>query len=554
MVGLLPSACLSIRRIGLTLALIGLVGWMAAPVYSRIGPQSSSLRQRSLTVGDRIDCQRAIEEVYWRYRIWPKANPQPKPTLDQVMPDSAIRAKVADYLRKSQALEVYWQRPITGDQLQAEMKRIARQTKHPEMLKQLWAALGNDPYVIGECLARPSLANRLTAPEERASIGNFRDLKWTNGNSRGMQNAAPGAPSALPYDSAVPDARYLHTAVWTGSEMIVWGGVGGGTFLSTGWRYDPATDAWTATATSDAPSPRNLHTAVWTGREMIVWGGDVNTGGRYNPMTDTWSPTSTTSAPSPRAFHREVWTGSEMIVWGGYDDAAGVSLNTGGRYNPATDMWTATSSKNAPEERAFHTAVWTGSEMIVWGGFDDQAVAVLNTGGRYDPATDSWTATDTTNAAHARYFHTAVWTGGEMLVWGGDSRDGNRNDGGRYDPAADSWTATDTTNAPSVRDSQTAVWTGSEMIVWGGKYYDAGYHFLNTGGRYDPATDSWTATDTISTPSARYLHTAVWTGSEMIVWGGTNSTEGTTYNTGGRYDPATDSWLATSATSAALRN
>ncbi len=57
------------------------------------------------------------------------------------MPLSAIRAKVEDYLGWSQALEVYWQRPITGAQLQAEIERMGRQTKQPEMLKELWAAL-----------------------------------------------------------------------------------------------------------------------------------------------------------------------------------------------------------------------------------------------------------------------------------------------------------------------------------------------------------------------------------------------------------------------------
>jgi hypothetical protein len=45
---------------------------------------------------------------------------------------------------------------------------------------------------------------------------------------------------------------------------------------------------------------------------------------------------------------------------------------------------------------------------------------------------------------------------------------------------------------------------------------------LNTGGRYDPATDSWAATPFTgaSVPSGRWYHTAVWTGTEMIVWGG----------------------------------
>ena len=51
------------------------------------------------------------------------------------MPLSAIRTKTEDYLRKSQALEVYWHRPITGEQLQAEMERMVRQTKQPEVLE-----------------------------------------------------------------------------------------------------------------------------------------------------------------------------------------------------------------------------------------------------------------------------------------------------------------------------------------------------------------------------------------------------------------------------------
>ena len=103
-----------------------------------------------------------------------------------------------------------------------------------------------------------------------------------------------------------------------------------------------------------------------------------------------------------------------MIVWGGVKAAY---FNTGGRYNPSTNSWTATSTTNAPAARILHTAVWTGSEMIVWGGYRRH----LNTGGRYNPSTDSWTATSTTNAPAARGYHTAVWTGSEMIVWGGIS-------------------------------------------------------------------------------------------------------------------------------------
>src|SRR5262249_23719544 len=105
--------------------------------------------------------QRAIEEVYWRHRIWPKENADPKPSLDAVMSQAQLEEKVDHYLRMSEALEDYWQRPIGSEQLQAEMDRMAKNTKQPEVLRELFDALGNSPFVIAECLVRPALAERL---------------------------------------------------------------------------------------------------------------------------------------------------------------------------------------------------------------------------------------------------------------------------------------------------------------------------------------------------------------------------------------------------------
>src|SRR6476659_1246379 len=121
----------------------------------------AKLSQRTLTFAERVAYQRAIEDVYWRHRIWPKERPNPKPSLDAVMSQAQLEKKVSDYLRKSQALEDYWQRPITAEQLQAEMDRMAIHTRQAEVLRELFAALGNDPFVIAECLARPALADRL---------------------------------------------------------------------------------------------------------------------------------------------------------------------------------------------------------------------------------------------------------------------------------------------------------------------------------------------------------------------------------------------------------
>jgi N-acetylneuraminic acid mutarotase len=275
--------------------------------------------------------------------------------------------------------------------------------------------------------------------------------------------------------------------------MIVWGGWswdGNSVYYNTGGRYNPGADTWTATSTVGAPVARYYHTAVWTGTEMIIWGGDsagyFNTGGRYAPEFDSWIPTTTVNAPSGRYFHTAVWAGTEMIIWGGLD---GNYVNTGGRYAPGTDSWTATSITGAPLGRTQHTAIWTGTEMIVWGGYADLGQYLkyyYNTGGRYTPGSNSWTATSTTNAPSERKQHTAVWTGSSMIVWGGYYHDGYNpfvlNTGGRYSPAGDSWSATSLTNVPRERALHTAVLTDTEMIIWGGE--DAYGGCLNDYARY----------------------------------------------------------------------
>ena len=83
----------------------------------------------------------------------------------------------------------------------------------------------------------------------------------------------------------------------------------------------------------------------------------------------------------------------------------------------AQESWSPTSTgANVPAARYVHTAVWTGREMIIWGGIGSSGTGI-NTGGRYDPISDSWVATSTgANVAPARYNHTGVWTGREMIV------------------------------------------------------------------------------------------------------------------------------------------
>ena len=330
-----------------------------------------------------------------------------------------------------------------------------------------------------------------------------------------------------------PAARGDHSAVWTGSEMIVWGGKGNSGSLNDGGRYNPAANTWTAMSTIGAPVARDRCTAIWTGSELIVWGGYndsgyLNDGGRYKPATNSWTAVAATGAPAGRYLHTAVWSGSEMIVWGGSN---GSNLNSGGRYNPAANSWgTAMTINGIPAGRYQHSAVWSGTAMIVWGGFASSVTGsqYFNDGGLYRPSANSWTAVTGPGAPGARESHTAIWTGSEMIVWGGynvNSASRYLNDGGRYNPVGNNWTVVTPAGAPSGRNNHTVVWTGSEMIVWGG-FNLGGY--LNSGGRYNPAVDMWSPVPA-SGAEARGSITAVWTGAEMIVCGGSRSPDVTYY-------------------------
>src|SRR5205807_392303 len=568
------------------------------PAFLRPQGQGNA-SQRTLTLEERVSYQRAIEDVYWRHRIWPKERPDPKPSLDAVMSHAQLEKKVADYLRNLQALEDYWQRPITAEQLQAEMERMATHTRQPEVLRELFEALGNDPFVIAECLARRALAERLItnwyAYDQRIH-GELRQrveadlqahptveqMKQLNGEyteielikrDRTEDEQHHSADRGVKLNSREWDETVQRLATICG-ESTVEAGVSPASG-HTGAR-SPATRAtlgqiktgvvsplqedeshYYATAVVEKTNDRlKLATVEWLKESLESWrvrtenhppaAIAVATTGYTLPAIatggctddDTW--TATDGPPLGRESHTAVWTGSEMIVWGGYTFISGSGyLNTGGRYNPGIDSWTATTTMNAPAGRSGHTAVWTGSEMIVWGGnFVD------NTGGRYNPGTDSWTATTTVDAASGREFHTAVWSGSEMIVWGGYDESFNYPTiGGRYNPSTNVWTTTTTNNAPTGRKHHTTLWTGGAMIVWGG---DDSSSLLNTGGRYNPITNSWTATSTAGAPVARNGHTTVWSGTEMIVWGGNIGPYPYYSNTGVRYNSTTDTWTPSS--------
>jgi N-acetylneuraminic acid mutarotase len=685
------------------------------------GPSSAP---RALTFADRVRAQEAIERLYYRHQIGAT-----KP-FEEAVSRAAIEAKVRRYLEESIALETLWKTPITDDALQRELERMAGGTRMPERLREIYAALGDDLFLIKECVARATLADRLThnfyaydprfhsaarkavdsireqlvsgalstkadhpnrtvveirvgsqagsltqtdfdrkraqfaAVDQPTAVVESRDafsfdvlleqsptslrvatyvvskIRWEDwwssagGSYRGqtivpvastsLNLPAPSGASAFDPNAPctgdgwnngvlddLPQGRAEHTAVWTGSEMLVWGGADFANFgyYESGSRYDPVTDTWQRMTMTNAPRGRVGHTAVWTGSEMIVWGGYDQysnsyyvSGGRYDPVADRWTRTSL--GPSARISHSAVWTGTRMIVWGGYFEASNppTYLKTGALYDPSTDSWTPTAALPAFfAGRYRHTAVWTGSEMIVWGGFVNGGFP-SGDGRRYNPATNSWSPMTGTEA---RFDHAAVWTGTSLVVWGGRQyvpcpycpnggytitqvntgarydpvrdfwipmsvagapymqsplaawtghdvivlrNERSTNDGARYDPSIDRWTAIATDTSSPAREEASLVWTGRYAIVWGGRASSPSFTVLNTGRRYDPWSDTWTPTSTSGPASQRISHSAVWSGNEMIVWGGRSSAQQPVYlDSGGRYDPGIDSWTEMTA-------
>ncbi len=323
--------------------------------------------------------------------------------------------------------------------------------------------------------------------------------------------------------AGAPAARYGHSAVWTGSEMLVWGGNLSANELSgSGGRYRPDADEWSTLPGFNAPAARTGHGAVWTGQEWIIWGGFangtyLNSGARFNPTTQVWTPLATAGAPAGRDGQVMVWTGSRLLVWGGRN--AGGLLDDGALYDPATDTWAALAVSGTAGARFAAAAVWTGESLLVWGGQGPSGE--LNTGARLrfneSGQPDSWEALPTTGAPAARAGHTAIWTGQQFLVWGGQGNGVLLGDGGRFDPATGTWQPLALTGAPAPRRGHNALWTGREMLILGG---ETALGATATAYAYSPQTDTWRVLSQAGNPAARHGATAVWTGTEALVFGG----------------------------------
>jgi hypothetical protein len=347
-----------------------------------------------------------------------------------------------------------------------------------------------------------------------------------------------GAPktSQLPSWRPLPPApiadRIGAGAVWTGTEMIVWGGVTGKVVTtpgpcdrcaSDGAAYNPATGTWRVIA----PAPAGVEGGggagvIWTGNEMVVWASNSPDGpagaAAYNPRTNSWRRLP--AGPlGKRELYVSVWSGKELIVIGG---ALGDTLATplAAALDPEAGTWRLVPGLNRLTGLLPGPAVWDGHDVLV-------TAARCSTGTNiscrsiflaYNPATDAvrelklpaysadfgadqaaslkpigWTGTEvvfsTTVPGSVRLIRynptTGVWTKGAyapcyipfthptQTAWLGNRYVAACGDDGLqiYSPATDTWTWRTLTPGPSPLtslESSAIVWTGTDLIAWSG--------------------------------------------------------------------------------------
>ncbi|MEP6909406.1 MAG: GerMN domain-containing protein [Actinomycetota bacterium] len=319
-----------------------------------------------------------------------------------------------------------------------------------------WRLLPRSP------IAAPDLRLSAWTGKEMIVFGRV-DKRGSTGEILGSTNvAAAYDPAAntwrrLAPPLSAPGYAGRWSSVWTGKDMIVLGDVE--------QAFNPATNRWRRLP--PAPAGRN-GIAVWTGRELIEWGGgccgDVSSdGAAYDPSADSWR----TIAPPPVAGQQSpvgAWTDKVLVIFPGRSPEG--NPVGGAAYNPATNTWRRIGSKPTPLEGAY--AVWDGYEVLVAGG-TRTGHGLLKASFAFNPATNRFRRLSPIGSG--RSGTATVWTGRRLLVWGGETFPGASVTAGHglsYDSIGNHWSPLPRAPLPA-RVDPTAVWTGRELIVWGGR-------------------------------------------------------------------------------------
>jgi N-acetylneuraminic acid mutarotase len=334
--------------------------------------------------------------------------------------------------------------------------------------------------------------------------------------------------------------RHSASAVWTGREMIVWGGAwragNASIWLDDGAAYDPAADRWRKIAGSPLAGRSDAFIA-WTGSQVLVWGGqrrdsltgfgdEWTDGALYDPAKNTWKPMAKWPL-TERYGARAVWTGKRLVVWGGASAAAGKDpppLADGAAYDPEDDKWTKLPSAPISGRIAPLAGTRGDSTLVSWGPGevrDGKRVPAADSA-LYDAGARRWSP-----AADAPEPPKETWCIDASECVGVDTGSGVlfAGQGLAWDARSNRWSTVAANQfADPLFEGKAQAWTGNRMMFWGGGMLESAADappatVTDAGVVYDAAADRWDALPPAPlAPRARA--TGVWTGREFIVWGG----------------------------------
>jgi hypothetical protein len=344
------------------------------------------------------------------------------------------------------------------------------------------------------------------------------------------------------------EPRVNEASVWTGRQLIVWGGASPSEpkGFADGAAYDTRTARWHRIARSPLQG-RIYAAAVWTGKEMIIWGGGSPVGGAlfddgaaYNPKTNRWrriSPWPGNGRVRAIAF----WNGDDMIIWGGSNPSAlpggpqDPRIANGAAYNPRADSWRSIAT---PSFFAGYPAfgVWTGEQLMVWGTLGATLGAAT-----YTPLTNEWRELPPSPVTPLGSAEPVVWTGAELIVPGAQLKqvgaESGATDGAAYNQQQDTWRPI--APAPPLLSCSEPIsqWTGRVVLSFCGANTRAPTPLPAILAAYNPSSDHW---QTLDPPPAPIEGAAgAWTGRELILWGVTYGANRSTHAAAAAYRPST---------------
>ncbi len=336
--------------------------------------------------------------------------------------------------------------------------------------------------------------------------------------------ALPKGWTAIAEPPAGFGGRNTTSAIWTGGEMILYGGNESetGPGRKDGAIYSVAKNTWTPLPTPAFAVPgRKDHAAVWDGfRDMYVWGGRDTSdyladGLIFDATTKSWQPMP--AAPlAARYLHGAVWSPvtSELIVWGG-GGAGNTRLADGAAFDANTHTW-STLPPSPLSPRQAHVMLWTGSEVLVWGGADGSTRHT--DGALYDPVKKSWRLLPSSGKAARLLPHAGASTN-EFIFFGGFAET-IPHDGALLTLGSTlAWSDVPVPAASVLSPRLAQSWFGDgRLTVWSG--VDSTNEFLENGAVFDLATRTWSSLDVTGAPVPRLGATTVSTEWGAVVWSG----------------------------------